>query len=82
MQGTMVDLIDVLEEERRRRKLDSNAFSKLLGISYCDYSRMKNRRRRPSLNTLIHIRRYLPHLKRHVDAYMAQGNGDTIQKGE
>ena len=82
MQGTDLDLIKALEKECKQRQLDGNGFSALLGINYCDWSRTKNRRRPLSLNTLRQIRQRLPHLKKYVDAYMAQGNGDTIQKDE
>lgn len=80
MQGTELDLISALEEERKRRQLDGNAFSTLLGINYCDWSRTKNRRRPPSKNTLMAILQHLPELSTHVQAYMKQGNDHTHQK--
>lgn len=82
MEGQNLDLIQALEKERKRRKLDGNAFSTLLGVNYACYSRTKTRARPPSKRMLMAILRHLPNLSPYVEAYMKQGDHDTIQKGK
>ncbi|HUW44291.1 MAG TPA: hypothetical protein VMW50_00700 [Dehalococcoidia bacterium] len=73
MYETKLDLIQALEAEQRRRQLDGNGFSTMLGIHYSNWSRYKNRQRPLSKNALMSIIQNLPELGKHVEDYMRQG---------
>lgn len=74
MKGTRTELINAMEAERNRRRLNHQDFSALLRISKSYWTMIRKGDRRPTLYVLQTILQQVPELGPYVDSYMRQGN--------
>ena len=83
MMVTRTELINEMERERRRRKLNHQDFSTLLKISKSYWCMIRKGTRRPTLYVLQTILHQVPQLGVYVDSYMRQENdGDKEKRGQ
>lgn len=85
MKRPTIELINVLEAERIRRKLNHHAFSTLLGIHESYWHRIRTGERPLNLNLLTIFMQKLPEVTPEVTIYiMRQGNdgGEDKNPGE
>ena len=68
----MMDLIELMIKAQKRRRLTDAKFSRLLGVDYSAWSRVKRRQRQPSAEFLSRVMVKTPELALPVIDYMRE----------
>lgn len=68
---TASELINLVEADRQARGMSAAGYAAFLGINKGYYSRLRNGKRKPSINILRILKATLPDLHSQVDDYLS-----------